>query len=323
MLKFAFRAFVAILLAIALAWWAGPSLLRSDGDMVDPRSEIHAAELDGIIYVAGGIGFFRTLDSCAAFDVSTEEFLVCPNLPRSLHHVAMASGEGRVFASGGYKGLPFRIDDQSALFSLDPDSLDPTWQEISPLPRPRGQHAMVYHSGAVWLIGGEEDGKATGSLMRFDLARKDWQAMAPMPTPRHSHAIAMDGARLFVTGGRSAALGGQSRVIEVYDFDSNNWSSMPDAPFDLGGHGAAAFNGRLHVFGGEDFRTGTVLRQHASIDPSDLDAGWREDEALPFPRHGFATARVGNTVWIIGGAKRAGLRTPWSVTGTAFPVSQR
>ncbi len=316
-MRIAFSILLTVSALILAAWFAGPELLRAPGDMGEPRSEVHAAELDGTIYVAGGIGFFRTLKSCAAFDTGERSFAPCPDLPRALHHVAMTAGDGRVFASGGYRSLPFVLDEDSELFAFSPDAGDASWRSIAELPKPVGQHAMVFHDQAVWLVGGEERNGAVGSLWRYDLRDGNWEERAPMPTARHSHAVAMQDGKLFVTGGRSETLGSASTIIEMYDFDSDQWQSLPDAPFRLGGHGAAVFAGRLHVFGGEDIERGTVVAEHASLDIADPGAGWRSETLVSRPRHGFATARVGDTVWIIAGGKRAGIRTPWSVTGGA------
>ena len=327
MMKLLFKAFLglfAILFGLGLlAWLSGPSLLSGEGDMSEPRSEIHAAELDGTIYVAGGIGFFRTLSSCAAFDTQSQRFSDCPKLPRALHHVAMAAGEGKVFASGGYESLPFNQDPLGALFVLDVEKGAGAWTELAPLPAPLGQHAMFYREGAIWLVGGESQGNVLASLQVYDLATGEWSQRASMPTARHSHAIALSNDRLFVTGGRSGELGLHSLVIEAYDFTNNSWSALPDAPFPLAGHGATVFEGRLHVFGGENVDANTVFTSHASIDLADPDAGWREEVGMAYPRHGLATARVGDTAWILGGGKRAGMHTPYSVTGTAFPLNLR
>jgi len=320
MRKFAL-ALVVLIIALISAWILGPFVLREDDGMADPRSEIHAAELDGKIYVAGGIGFFRTLDSCAVFDSLERSFAECPDLPRALHHVALAAGDGRVFASGGYTSLPFNQDVDGALFALDLASPGEGWREIAKLPQPLGQHAMVFREGVLWLIGGESAGTTLASLWRYDLASGEWEEHSPMPTPRHSHAIALTDGKLIVTGGRSASLGWHSRVVEVYDFAEDKWATLPDAPFPLGGHGAAFHDGRLHVFGGEDLDTAEVFVRHVSIDPNNPQDGWREEADMPAPRHGFAVAQIGSTVWIIGGGKRAGWRTPYSVTGTALPLS--
>lgn len=323
MMKWALVIVATLGLAVVIAWFAGPWLLRGKGDMAEPRSEVHAAELDGVIYVAGGIGFFRTLASCAAFDTGSKDFSACPDLPRALHHIALTAGEGQVFASGGYSSLPFILDAEAALFALDPSEMEPQWRELAKLPLPLGQHAMIYNDGAVWLVGGDRDGETVGALTRYDLSSGKWSQMAPMPTARHSHAVAMGDGSLYVTGGRSAQLGSQSHVVEAYYFEANGWSSLPDAPFDLGGHGAVFHKGRLHVFGGEDLNTGTVVRQHAWLDVANPTSGWQDGEDMPRGRHGFATARIGEQAWIIAGGKRAGLRTPWSVTGTAFALELR
>ncbi|QUL37852.1 kelch repeat-containing protein [Erythrobacter sp. JK5] len=288
--------------------------------MSDARSEIYAAELGGTIYTAGGIGFFRTLSTCAAFDTRSQTFNPCPDLPRSLHHVAMAAGEGQVFASGGYTSLPFNQDEDGAVFALAIDRGAERWEELAKLPQPLGQHTMVYFGGALWLVGGDSRGKTVATLRRYDLATGIWGERAPMPTARNSHAVATDDERLYVTGGRSATLGGHSTVIEAYDFASDSWQTLPDAPYPLAGHGAAVVGGRLHVFGGENLDTAEVFVRHVSIDLAALESGWREEAPLPEPRHGFATAAVDGTIWVLGGGKRAGIRTPWSVTGTALAL---
>lgn len=323
LLKFLVIVIVAIALLLALVWAAGPLLLRGDGDMADPRSEIHAAELDGVIYTSGGIGFFRTLDSCAAFDTQTREFSACPDLPRSLHHVGMAAGEGEIFASGGYVSLPFNQDPEGALFAFAPGDAKSKWRELSQLPVPLGQHAMFYRDGAVWLVGGESGETALGTIHRYTLASGIWDEARPMPTPRHSHAIALSDDKLFVTGGRSETLGSQARVVEAYDFASDSWETLPELPYAIAGHGAMVFEGHLHVFGGENLAKVEVVSRHVSLDLANPESGWGAQMPVRELRHGFATARVGDTVWILGGGESPGSSTPLSVTGTAIPLDLR
>lgn len=141
-----------------------------------------------------------------------------------------------------------------------------------------------------------------------------------MPTPRHSHAFALNNDKLYVTGGRSDTLGPHATAVEVYDFAADSWEAMPDAPFPLAGHGASVFEGRLHIYGGEDVTTREVFTRHVSMDLADPSAGWREETPMSEPRHGFATWRVGDTAWILGGGELAGWRTLDSVTGTAFAL---
>ena len=319
-IRYALGLLALVIVVPAGAWFVGPSLMTGAGDMSEPRSEVHAAELDGTIYVAGGIGFHRTLSSCVAFEVGTQTFSDCPELPRSLHHVGMAAGEGQVFASGGYSSLPFNQDPDGALFAFTPSDEEPEWRELSRLPEPLGQHAMFYREGKLWLIGGQSGERTLGTTRTYELATGEWGEVASMPTPRHSHAFALSQDKLYVTGGRSDTLGPHAVVIEVYDFASDSWESLPDAPFPLAGHGAAVFEGRLHIYGGEDVTTSEVFTRHVSMGLSDPAAGWREEVPMSAGRHGFATWRMGDTAWILGGGELAGWKTLGSVTGTAFPL---
>ena len=312
---------VAGVIILTLVWFAVPRLMVGEGDMAEPRSEIHAAVLDGTIYTAGGVGFFRTLESCALFDVAQRSWTTCPDLPRALHHIAMAAGEGKVFASGGYVSLPFNIDQNPALFALDPQVENQAWTKLASLPNPLGQHAMMYREGALYLVGGDDGMATVGTLWRYTLANDRWEELAPMPTARHSHAITSDDSTLIVTGGRSAQLGSHSRIVEAYDFADNRWYSLPDLPFSLAGHGAAVIGRRLHVYGGENLDTAEVFVRHVSLDLSQPEAGWAEEAPVPSQRHGFATAMIGNEIWILGGGRRAGIRTLWSLTGTALKMT--
>lgn len=307
-------------LAVVLVagWWLGPRLLVGEGDMREPRSEIHAAQLGDDIYVAGGIGFFRVLSSCALFDAAAREWSDCPDLPRGLHHVAMAGGDGRVFASGGYDALPFQIDQQGAIFSLTPGS--DQWEVVSCLPHPLGQHTMTYAGGALWLLGGDDGDATLGLLRRYDPSSNTFELRADMQTARHSHAVASDDRRIIASGGRSPQLGMQSVVVELYDIEADSWTRLPDLPVALAGHGSVLVGEQLHVFGGEDLRNGTVMTGHWSLDLSSPDAGWTERQPMSEGRHGFATAAVGNTAWILGGGKNYGWWTPLTVSGTALPL---
>ena len=154
--------------------------------MGEARSEIHATTLDGKLYVAGGIGLFRVLDSCEALDLALNVWSDCGELPRALHHVAMAADDSHVYASGGYVALPFEADKEAGLFRHDPETS--SWTEISKLPHPIGQHAMVHFNGSLYLIGGQDDGKDLDTMWRYGIAADKWSAMKPLPTARHSHA---------------------------------------------------------------------------------------------------------------------------------------
>lgn len=297
------------LLRMAMGWNAG---------MSEARSEIHAATQGGKLYVAGGIGLFRVLDSCEALDLMTNRWTSCGTLPRPLHHVAMAADDENVYASGGYVALPFEADQEAGLFRHDAKTQN--WLEISKLPHPIGQHAMVHFGGSLYVVGGQNDGQDLNTLWRYDIAKDSWNAMEPMPTARHSHAISVSGTQLYVTGGRSAKLGSEIQRIEVYNLDGNNWESLPDMPVGRAGHGTVVHQNRLHVFGGESLSENKVLLGHDVLNLATLQ--WSAAPPLDQPRHGFAFSETAalTEVTIVGGGARPGMETIYSVTGDVQTV---
>lgn len=303
----------AILLGIA-ALFAGRAQLGWNNGMTYPRSEIHAAVLDDTLYVVGGIGLFRVLDACESYNIAEAAWGQCPPLPRPLHHVAMAADESRVYASGGYVALPFEQDQDPALFALTPGAK--AWKEISKLPQPIGQHAMIHWNGSLYLVGGQSGPTDLGTIWAYDITANRWTEMAQMPTPRHSHAIALAGDKLYISGGRSAELGTEIDHVEVYDLTTNQWERLPSMPTGRAGHGAFVDAGRLHVIGGESLTEDRVIASHEILD---LTSGlWSSGVPMQSPRHGHAVAQSPKKgeVFIVGGGARPGLQTIYSVTGT-------
>lgn len=312
---------VVLLLLVLLVVGAGALTRQAMGwndGMAQARSEIHATTLDGKLYIAGGIGLFRVLDSCEVLDLTMDIWEGCGKLPRPLHHVAMASDATYVYASGGYISLPFNADPEPGLFRLNPESGE--WMEISKLPHPIGQHAMTYFDGALYLIGGQDSGRDLDTVWRYDIGADRWDTMAPMPTARHSHAIARSGPKLYVTGGRSAELGTEIRLIEIFDLAENRWENGPDMPIGRGGHGAAVAAGRLHILGGESLTEGRLLPEHDILDLA--NGNWTAGPEMIQPRHGFAIGESAGQggLTIIGGGARVGIETIYSVTGTVQRV---
>lgn len=279
-------------------------------DMDYGRSEISAAVLNEKVYVAGGIGFFRTLRSCEMYDVANNTWSACPDLPYALHHVAMASNGESVYAAGGYTSLGFTHDPTPLLWRLDEPSKQ--WIEVTPLPEPIGEHAMQFHDGVLYVIGGRTPEGDSAALRAYNPATKAWRQLPNMPTPRHSFSVVLADNTLWVMGGRSAALGSAIDRIEIYDFETASWRAGPTLPEGGGGHVAVLNNRNIHVIGGEVFEPSSVLDRH---DVYNLDSGlWSKRAAPTLPRHGMSGAVVNDNLLLIGGGSRPGLATVFSVT---------
>jgi len=274
------------------------------------RSEIHAAQLNGTIYVAGGIGKFRILKTCEAFQISSGTWKQCPDLPRPIHHIAMASNGQQVFAAGGYTSLSFEHLQTPELWSIYPDAS--SWESLAKLPNPIGQHVLVWADSQLFLIGGAMPAGDTGDVWRFDDEKQNWTKMASMPTPRNSMAAVVVDNEIWLLGGRSDKLGSKISVVEVYNPANNVWRTSANMPIGRGGHSAAYLNGQIHVFGGETFSPLKMLDRH---DVFDIETNkWITGEPSPNPRHGTAAISSGDTIFLIGGGSRPGLHTIYSAS---------
>ncbi|MFK7977043.1 MAG: Kelch repeat-containing protein [Halioglobus sp.] len=281
-------------------------------DMVYKRSEISAAVLNGKVYVAGGIGFFRTLAVCETYTIESNAWSACADLPYPLHHVAMASDGVAVYAAGGYTSLGFKHDPAPLLWRLDEHAEQ--WTEVAALPEPVGEHAMLFRNGHLYIVGGRTPEGDSAALWSYNLTTKQWQRLADMPTPRHSFSIVLEQNRLWVMGGRSAALGSAITKTEIYDFGTNTWAQGPTLPSGGGGHVAVLNGQRIHIVGGEVFEPSSVLNRHDVYDL--VTKRWLKEPPPPFPRHGMSGVVVDDGILIFGGGSRPGLSTVFSVTST-------
>lgn len=283
-----------------------------------PRSEIQAAYLDEKVYVAGGIGYYRTSQICEVFDMVVEKWNRCPDLPNNLHHTAMASDGKKVFAGGGYTSiifadkLSFSYDETPKLWALTSNS--ETWVEVADLPEPVAEHNFVYAAGQLYLIGGETALGTSNKVWVFDQGKKTWIARAPMPTSRYSAAaVELDG-EIWVIGGRSDIGGLHLDAVEAYDPSSNTWRTAAAMPDGRAGHAAAVWQGQIHVFGGERLGPLELLEHHQVFDTK--ANAWRDAALPPKARHGWAAVSTPEGVYLIGGGAMPGYDTIHSVTGT-------
>lgn len=286
-------------------------------DMLQPmetgRSEIAAALLGDEVYIAGGIGFFRTLSSCEIYNIPKDRWTRCPDLPLPIHHVAMASDGNNVYAAGGYSELNFGLYQDAKLWKLGPDN----WEVEADLPEPIGEHSMVAHAGAIYLFGGRGADGDSAAMRKYDLRAKSWSNAPPLPIARHSFASFMVGNELWVTGGRNAAQGTRIARTDIYSFETDSWRQGPDMPTGRGGHAAAHLDGQVHIIGGEVFSPTVLVDAHNVFDIN--SETWSEGPLMPAPRHGMVAVTYQDQILVFGGGAKPAFQTIFS----ASPSVQR
>jgi N-acetylneuraminic acid mutarotase len=320
-------ALVALTLATAPAAHA-QGKWRMGTPIPQGANEVIGAEIDGQVLVYGGqdpgnnaMGIFWK------FDPGKNEWSKLPSNPVPVHHGASASIGRKFYVLGGFR-LPdtgkvgWYPENKAWVFDLDTQK----WSALPPMPTTRGALAAVAVGKKIYVSGGAgipqgmqlPDGLVGGgpvdlygTLEVFDTDTNAWSKLAPMPTPRNHHSITYVDGKLYAIGGRvgSCYSGGWSSNVwmnEAYDIATNTWATRAPMPTARSGTGIAALDGKIHVLGGEgwvdDF--GGVFRANEVYDPK--TNSWSRAARMITPRHGFAVAQVGKTIYAVSGVNNAG-----------------
>jgi N-acetylneuraminic acid mutarotase len=268
--------------------------------MPTPRSELGAAVLDGLIYVAGGLLPNGISDTFETYDVATGEWATLAPMPVGLHHLGMAALDGKIYVTGGYADAQFTPDARAWVYDPAADA----WTALNDLPEPIGAHQMVNVDDTLYIVGGVPQGT---TLWAYDAAADAWDTtLAPLPTAReHLGATAVDG-RLIVIGGRWTQ--GNLAAAEAYDPATDTWESLPDMPTPRGGFQVTAIDSKVYAGGGEFFLRGSCTFNRAEV--FDVEAQtWERLPDMPTPRHGLTMASVNGQWVIMGGATGAAAQT--------------
>ena len=291
-------------------------------------NEVIGAAIDGQVLVYGGQDpRSRPQGIFWKYDPAKDEWSQLPSNPEPVHHAAAVSIGHKFYVFGGFH-LPksekpgWYPTNKAWVFDMDTQQ----WSELPPMPTPRGALAAVAVGTKIYVNGGAKipsgtdlpDGLSGGGPVEllatmevYDTEAKTWSTLAPMLTPRNHHNIAYVDGKIYSIGGRvgSCYSGGWSSNVwmnEAYDIATNTWTMRAPMPTARSGTGIAVVDGKIHVLGGEgwvdDF--GGVFRAHETYDPKTNT--WAREPRMLTPRHGFAVAEVGKSIYAVSGVNNAG-----------------
>lgn len=274
-----------------------PDLLSAQGAWIgaaavpDPRQEVGTAELNGKIYVIGGLP--RT-DRVQEFDPGANSWRFVAPLAIAVDHTAVAAVGAKLYVIGGNTAAGAT----NAVFEYDPPG--DRWSQKTSMPTPRSALAAAVISGKIYAVGGS--GATQRELEAYDPATDSWAQLAAMPTGRNHLAAASIQGKLYVAGGRP----GNLSVLEVYDPATNSWSTKAPMPTGRSGHAAAVVGNKLYAFGGEGNPASPIgIFSQAELYDPQTDS-WASLDPMPTPRHGIGAAALGNRIYVPAGATRAG-----------------
>ncbi len=266
-----------------------------------PRQEMGVAAVDGKVYVVGGFDTSGPVATMESYDPATDRWTPRASLPAPLHHVNVAAVDSKLYVVGGLTGASFTASGVTLVYDPALDS----WTPLTSMPAgtERGASGVAVLDGRIVVAGGLRGVSVTDASV-FDPQTNAWSPLHPLEVARdHLGATTVDGRVYAVTGRTQGVL---KAALEVLDAASGTWSRRADIPTARGGVAAAELSGRLVVLGGEGNAADPagVFHQTESYLPS-ADA-WQTQTPMLTARHGIGAAAVGSSLFVPGGATRAG-----------------
>lgn len=264
------------------------------------RQEVAAAELDGKVWVVGGLTTAGEATArVEAYDPTSDRWTRGPDLPITMHHLTVVAYRGELVVVGGFEG------GRGGLYGGPTDRVfalrNGTWVDLPRLRRARGAAGAAVVGDRIYLAGGRDNDRLLAPTEVFD--GTSWQDRAAIPTPRDHLAVVSDGRAVYAAAGRFLDADAMTGALERYDPGRDAWESLPPVPTPRGGLGAAFVGARLIATGGE-----SASRVFPEVEAFDTGAGsWSALPPMPVPRHGHGAATVGGATYTLVGATSAGV----------------
>ncbi|HSK90364.1 MAG TPA: kelch repeat-containing protein [Euzebyales bacterium] len=260
------------------------------------RQQVATAEVNGLVYVAGGIRDQTGTRVVEALDPLVDEWRTVAELPVPLHHAMAVDYRGELVVLGGWqpKGNDLTAVVSDRVFALRSDR----WVDLPPLNRPRAAGAAAVVNDQIVVVGGQAENALIPETEIYDGDADAWRDGADIETPREHLAAASDGEFLYAVGGRNVTSDSNSDALERYDPATDEWRTMEPMQTPRGSIDADIVDGRLVVVGGE---TPTAVLD--TVEAYDLTANvWSTFPSLSTPRHGLGVAARGSSLYAVNGA---------------------
>ncbi len=119
-----------------------------------------------------------------------------------------------------------------------------------------GNAGSAIHNGKIYVFGGSGlNGAATtvfsNRFQYYDIASDTWHPLPDMPTAREAKGKIVND-KLYVIGGFN---GTSSRLINVFDLNSNRWTNQYTMPAGISGHSLAVSGDKIFIAGGYNNQT--------------------------------------------------------------------
>jgi N-acetylneuraminic acid mutarotase len=290
-----------------------------------PVQQLHAAVLDGRIWLAGGLtGSSEATAQATAkteyYDLASHTWHAGPGLPFPVHHAMLVAYQGKVWLIGGFRpqgpNLTAAASDKVLILEGN------RWAPGPSLHHARAAGAAEVVGNQIVVVGGRTGGQHPGEVTQTEIFNgKKWHDATDIPVPGDHLAAVTDGRYVYALGGRKLEPAANHTAVQRFDPATGQWTQLTPMPVANSDMGAAFVGGQLVTFGGENglsvFNTTRSYNLAAKT--------WSTLPSLRDARHGMGVAVIGNTIYAIDGASQPGhagsTNTLQTFVATAAPAA--
>jgi non-specific serine/threonine protein kinase len=274
-----------------------------------PVQQLHAAVLDGKIWLAGGLtgssqaAAARATDKTEYYDLASHSWHAGPGLPFPVHHAMLVAYQGKIWLIGGFRTSPTNLEAAASNQVLYLDPAKGRWVTAPPLHHARAAGAAAVVGNKIVVFGGRTGGKVEAEVTQTEVFDgKSWHEAANIPFPGDHVGAVTDGTYAYAIGGRNLKSSDNNNHLQRFDPATGQWTQLPSLPVANSDMGAVYVNGQIVTFGGENaFSVFNTVRAYNVASKS-----WSTLANMAQARHGMGAAVVGNTIYAIDGASLPG-----------------
>ncbi len=290
----------------------------------EPDEEYYGIAAGGKMYVLGGYGYQGVPRGVVyEYDATTDKWTKKKNMPFPVHHQAMVEYKGKIYVFGGFQApkAPQAAGGWEPIDnSWEYDPVADTWKALPPLPTKRGSALAFEVGGKFYVIGGAalhpnskltaltgpNPARSVSTNEMFDPATGKWEARQSLPTARNHGYGGVSHGKIYFIGGRLGhtfiTVTSNTDIVEEYDPAIDSWGGLKNRmPTPRSGGGYTTYQDKIYVAGGEVFTPEMAGAFRASEVHDGATDKWMTMPPMPMPRHGVATAFIGNKLHLVSG----------------------
>ncbi len=272
--------------------------------MKDANERLSSVELNGKIYVFGGISGTNACNTVEQYDTSTGKWSSRAPMPGNAAEARTAVINGMIYIVDGFQNYAGPNNDSNNVYIYNPASnvWTTTKHDIG-----RIDHQVAVVNGKLYIIGGRENNgrTMTPTVEMYDPNTNTWVRKASMNTARAYFSVEVVNGKIYAFGGCSS---NSSKVYELntaeqYDPETDTWTFIE--PMNLGRHyhKSVVLNNKIYIIGGQTSNSGnTGYVDSNRVDEYDPSTNtWTTKAPLNNGRYWYELVVYNGTIYCIGG----------------------